>query len=523
MVFFVVFISAVFCGHLGKVELDSVILAASVINITGISLGTGMCFACDTLMSQTFGSKNMKRVGSILQRGILILMLCCFPCWAVFINTEQLLLLCRQNPSVARLTQKYVMIFLPGLPAVFLQQLQSNYLQNQGIIWPQFFTGVAVNAINIIVNAIFMYVFRLGVEGSAWANTISQWALALLLFLYIIGKKLHVETWGGWSMDCLQEWGLFLRLAIPSMLMICTELWSLEIGVFLAGLINVVELGGQAVSMELVILTLLLPNGFATAVNVRIGHALGSGDVEQAKKSCKVVYICTAFGCLLVVTTLLALRNVMGYVFTNDKNVVTLVSQIMVVLAPFHLCDSINVTSGGVLRGTGRQKIGAITNTIGYYCLGFPVAVSLMFIAKLGTIGLWAGLLCPVFLQNFIYVPYIVCMNWNKACEEARVRAGVKNPHPEMSQAAISKASCTIKDLGDTTLSASHLKGAVVEPDIAFGEEGTKQMETRDDLPVNTTNVVGEILSTKQLILKCSQTNGKTGTKKDCFILKEEL
>lgn len=34
-------------------------------------------------------------------------------------------------------------------------------------------------------------------RGSALANTVSQFALALLLFLYIVVKKLHRDTWGG--------------------------------------------------------------------------------------------------------------------------------------------------------------------------------------------------------------------------------------------------------------------------------------------------------------------------------------
>lgn len=51
---------------------------------------------------QTYGSGNLKRVGVILQRGILILLLACFPCWAILINTEPLLLAVRQSPEVAR-------------------------------------------------------------------------------------------------------------------------------------------------------------------------------------------------------------------------------------------------------------------------------------------------------------------------------------------------------------------------------------------------------------------------------------
>lgn len=34
-------------------------------------------------------------------------------------------------------------------------------------------------------------------RGSAWANTIAQYSQTIFLFLYIVGKKLHVKTWGG--------------------------------------------------------------------------------------------------------------------------------------------------------------------------------------------------------------------------------------------------------------------------------------------------------------------------------------
>lgn len=51
---------------------------------------------------QTYGSKNLLRVGVILQRATLIVLLCCFPCCAILINIEQLLLLVRQDPEVSR-------------------------------------------------------------------------------------------------------------------------------------------------------------------------------------------------------------------------------------------------------------------------------------------------------------------------------------------------------------------------------------------------------------------------------------
>lgn len=51
---------------------------------------------------QTYGSGNLKHVGVILQRGIFILLLACFPCWAVLINTQPILLAVKQSTEVAR-------------------------------------------------------------------------------------------------------------------------------------------------------------------------------------------------------------------------------------------------------------------------------------------------------------------------------------------------------------------------------------------------------------------------------------
>lgn len=39
----------------------------------------------------------------------------------------------------------------------------------------------------------------------------------------------------GWSRDSLQEWDGYMKLAIPSTMMLCFEWWIYEVGGFLAG------------------------------------------------------------------------------------------------------------------------------------------------------------------------------------------------------------------------------------------------------------------------------------------------
>ncbi|XP_074244371.1 multidrug and toxin extrusion protein 2 isoform X7 [Saimiri boliviensis] len=439
-------VSTVFCGHLGKAELASVTLAVAFVNVCGVSVGVGLSSACDTLMSQSFGSPNKKHVGVILQRGTLVLLLCCFPCWALFLNTQHILLLFRQDPEVSRLTQDYVMIFIPGLPVIFLYNLLAKYLQNQKITWPQVLSGVVGNCVNGMGNYTLVSVLGLGIRGSAYANIISQFAQTVFLLLYIMLKKLHLETWAGWSSQCLQDWGPFFSLAVPSMLMICIEWWAYEIGSFLMGLLSVEDLSAQAVIYEVATVTYMrhtdgsgytaapltvlfyhwsqIPLGLSIGVCVRVGMALGAADTVQAKRSA-VSGVLLIVGISLVLGTLIGiLKNQLGHIFTNDEDVIALVGQVLPVYSVFHLFEAVCCVYGGVLRGTGKQAFGAAVNAITYYVIGLPLGILLTFVVRMRIMGLWLGMLACVSLATAAFVVYTARLDWKLAAEEAKKHSG---------------------------------------------------------------------------------------------------
>ncbi|XP_056302388.1 multidrug and toxin extrusion protein 1-like isoform X1 [Danio aesculapii] len=496
MIFLISFVSTVFCGHLGKTELAGVALAIAVINVTGISIGSGLASACDTLISQTFGSNNLKRVGVILQRGILILLLACFPCWALLINTEPILLAVRQSPSVARLSQLYVKIFMPALPAAFIYQLQGKYLQNQGIIWPQVITGAAGNILNALINYIFLHLLDLGVAGSAAANTISQYSLAVFLFVYIQWKGLHKATWDGWSCDCLQEWGPFIHLAVPSMLMLCVQWWAYEIGGFLAGLISEAELGAQSIVYQLATIAFMFPMGFVVAASVRVGNALGAGNTEQAKLSGKVSLICGLLSSCVVASFIGGTCDIIGYIFTTEEEIVLRVSTVMIMYSFFHICDAIAGITGGIVRGAGKQLIGSLCIIVGYYLVGFPTGVSLMFALSMGIVGLWTGFFVSAFTQCLFFIILICKMDWEKAAQEALIRAGVQVTETKEESFGLENKGCTEAEAAQKSQHTE--KG---QTDANTDLEGlSKGGGGISGAGAKTT--VGAVLTTKQLVVR---------------------
>uniref|UniRef100_A0AAY4DRL4 Multidrug and toxin extrusion protein n=1 Tax=Denticeps clupeoides TaxID=299321 RepID=A0AAY4DRL4_9TELE len=428
MNFLMPFIVSIFCGRLGNSALAGYAMASVTINISTLSTGSGLILACNTLVSQTFGGKNLLQVGVILQRGILILLIFCLPCWTVLLNTQSILLVLGQDPEVARVAQTYVVAFIPAVP-VRLYIIQIS--QKEGVILPQVYMSTVTMVVTLAAHYILLYWLQLGIIGSAAGNSLAHIVNGLLLLAYIRWKKLHVKTWEGWSRDCLQEWGSFMRLAVPSALMMCLEWWVYEFGGFLTGMLSEDDLAAQHVVMMLAFLNYMVPLSIQGAACVRVGNALGAGNTDGAILASRVCLTLTAVLAVFQGLILAAMKSVIGYIFTSDQKIAAMAADIFNVYCFSQFFDALCICMG-ILVGCGQQKIAAVVNLIGYYCIGLPLSVTLMFVAKLRAVGFWLGLLICVCLQVIFFITVISKLNWKRLTEEAVARARINATVPLM-------------------------------------------------------------------------------------------
>jgi hypothetical protein len=75
----------------------------------------------------------------------------------------------------------------------------------------------------------------------------------------------------------------------------------------------------------------------------------------------------------------------------------------------------------GVLRGAGRQGIGAATSWCSYWLIGLPLAYLLAFKAKMGVLGLRLSLAAAVAVQALVLHVFTTCrIDWDAEVQRAK-------------------------------------------------------------------------------------------------------
>nr|GEX80564.1 multi antimicrobial extrusion protein [Tanacetum cinerariifolium] len=205
--------------------------------------------------------------------------------------------------------------------------------------------------------------------GATLANAVSLWINVLLLAVYVCVSPSCKKTWKGFSKEAFNNIPTFVKLAVPSAVMVCLEIWSFKMMVLLSGLLPnpQLETSVLSISMNTCSMIYMIPLGLSGATSVRVSNALGAGWAQAAR---------------------LAIRVSMFFVVIEG------------VL--------------GAVRGCGRQKIGAIVNLGSYYLIGIPLAILFAFVFNIGGKGLWLGIIATLLTQAFFLSILMLYTDWEK-------------------------------------------------------------------------------------------------------------
>ncbi|KAJ1382921.1 Multi antimicrobial extrusion protein [Sesbania bispinosa] len=225
-------------------------------------------------------------------------------------------------------------------------------------------------------------------------------------------------------MELFHGIGEFFRFAIPSAAMICLEWWSFELLTLLSGLLPNPELETSVLSICLSITTTIytVPEAIGSAASTRVSNALGAGNPQAARVSVSAAMTLAASEAVLVSSIIFACRQVLGYVFSNEQDVVDYVTDMVPLLSLSVILDTLHGTLSGIARGCGWQHLGAYVNLGAYYVLGIPIAAILGFLVQLRGKGLWIGVLIGAFCQTVMLSIITSCTNWEKQAIKARER-----------------------------------------------------------------------------------------------------
>ncbi|KAL9148232.1 hypothetical protein ABFS82_12G028400 [Erythranthe guttata] len=417
-------VSLMMLGHLGELALSGASIATSLSNVTGFSLLTGMASALETLCGQAYGARQYEKVGILTYGSIIWLCLACLPVSLLWIYTENILILLGQDPLISAEAGNFSIWLIPSLfPYAILQSLV-RYLQIQSLIFPMLVSSLASLCIHVPLSWVFIFKLNLGNAGAALAIGFSYWSNVIMLVLYVKYSSTCKKTRAKFSRDLFLTMGIFFQYAIPSAVMICLEWWTYEIIILLGGLLPNPGLETSVLSICLTITTMhfLVPYSFGAAASTRISNELGAGKPQSARVVLSAVMFLAMVELVIAVTVIFFCRNILGYSFSNEKNVAYYVKE----MTPF-LClsigmDCIVAALSGVVRGGGWQRMGAYVNLGAYYIVGIPIALVLGFVLHLKGEGLWAGLVAGGTVQAILLGFITSRTNWEEQASEARRR-----------------------------------------------------------------------------------------------------
>ena len=357
-------------GRAGVDELAWYALAMAP-QIPMMLFGIGMLMGTLVLSAQAIGGAREVETGHIWRVSMLHALVLGLIFAGVCTAGETILLLGGQTPELARGGGDVLAMFAPGLAPMLMHSATSFFLEATGRTTPGMLVMALANLLNVALNWVFIYgnlgASPMGAEGAALATTLVRWFMFLTL--------------AGYALLALDRRRLGIIGPIPAARALSRRLrrfgypmglaHALESAAFasmtlFAGMLGSSQVAGFQVAFNLVAMVFMSAIGISAAASIRVGNAVGRGDVHGVRVA---GWVATGLAVVVLACFGLAMGSAPQFfarLYSTDPAVVLVAVPCILVAAVAVVPDGLQGVLMGALRGAGDVWPATVL-----YCIAF--------------------------------------------------------------------------------------------------------------------------------------------------------
>lgn len=361
-----------------------------------ISVAAGLGVGASSALSRRIGGRDKAGADRVATQSLVITcavgLVLTLPC-AVYAGT--IFRLAGAGP-VTRLAAAYGRpLFCAGVLS-FFTFAASSVLRGEGDTKRSMYAMLIGAGLNILLDPLFIYIFRLGVAGAAWATVLSILVSAVFLWYWLIIERRSFVTISlrRFRFDGHVVRDIF-RVGIPA----SVQQFSMALSVLLVNFIIVRVAGTDGVAVfttgwrinQFAILPLL---GMATAVTAVTGAAFGGRAYGKLNDGFNYALVIGVIVEAVIAVIVFGLAFPAARLFTMAKDAGRIMTDIAVFLRT--MCLYYPTTAAGIIgsamfQGTGKGFISLTVTIIRTIVLTVPSAYLFAVILGFGLSGVWWG------------------------------------------------------------------------------------------------------------------------------------
>ncbi|CDW76352.1 na+-driven multidrug efflux pump [Stylonychia lemnae] len=198
--------------------------------------------------------------------------------------------------------------------------------------------------------------------------------------------------------------------------------WAFDIFTFIASMLSTDELAAQTICRNIGLIFYMIPLSVGQASSTLVGNSIGAQDIPMAKGYIRISVITGLVWGVISVVLMLLFQQQIILAFSQSPAVITQMNRAFEILSFYVFLDCIQQTAVGIIGGIGKQSQSSSITLIGFWLVGIPVALILVFYLDSGLFGLWLAMSLALIYVSIFYFVLIKRADFKEIALKAYIR-----------------------------------------------------------------------------------------------------